>query len=152
MNLILNDWMMTLMISDHPVALLAQAGARTATRTATKSPNLLLTMLFTLVVTAIAFYLISFLPIVEIDSPVTALVCAFVFGALNVVSQPIENALNFTLLLSPVAFILNALMFWITDLLIGGFKIKNGIIGILLGSVALTFVQAIVRKAIEVIF
>lgn len=147
MNLILNDWMMTLMISDHPIALLAKAAPKAAAK-----PNFLLTALFTLVVTAIAFYLISFLPIVEIDSPVTALVCAFVFGALNVISQPIENALNFTMLLSPLAFIINALMFWVTDLLIGGFKIKNGIIGILLGSLALTFVQAIVRKAIEVIF
>ena len=158
MDLMLNSWIATLMLSDHPVALLAQAGARTGTRAVTKAPvketNWILGMVFTLVVTAIAFYLISLIPPigVEIDSPVTAIICAVVFGALNIVSQRAEDLLNLTWILAPLALALNMTMFWITDLVIEGFSIKNGILGILLGSVALTIVQLLIRKTIQVVF
>ena len=111
-------------------------------------------MIFTLVVTAIAFYIISLIPPIgiEIDSPVTAILCAVVFGALNIVSQRAEDLFNITWILAPLALALNMAMFWITDLVIGGFRIKNGILGILLGSVALTIVQFLIKKTIQVVF
>ena len=157
MDLMMNNWIATLMLSDHPAALLAQAAARTGSRAATKAPketNWILGMVFTLVVTAIAFYIISLIPPigVEIDSPVTAIICAVVFGALNIVSQRAEDILNFTWILAPLALALNMAMFWITDLIVGGFRIKNGILGILLGSVALTIVQFLIQKTIKVVF
>jgi putative membrane protein len=154
----LNNWIATLMLSDHPAALLAQAGVKAGTKAVTKAPvkqtNWILGMLFTLVVTAIAFYIISLIPPigVEIDSPVTAIICAVVFGALNIVSQRVEDLFNMTWILAPVALAINMLMFWVTDLVIGGFRIRNGILGILLGSVALTIVQFLIQKAINIIF
>jgi putative membrane protein len=110
------------------------------------------TALITLVVTAIAFYVLSLVfPFIEIDSPVTAIVCALVFGALNMISQPIENLLNITWILAPIALLINMVTFWITDLVIGGFRITNGIIGIVVGSVALTIIQIVLKYVINVI-
>ena len=155
MDLMMNNWIATLMLSDHPAALLAQAAARTGARTlVVKQPNWILGMIFTLVVTAIAFYIISLIPPIgiEIDSPVTAILCAVVFGALNIVSQRAEDLFNITWILAPLALALNMAMFWITDVVIGGFRIKNGILGILLGSVALTIVQFLIKKTIQVVF
>ena len=155
MDLMMNNWIATLMLSDHPAALLAQAAARTGAKTpVVKQPNWILGMIFTLVVTAIAFYIISLIPPigVEIDSPVTAILCAVVFGALNIVSQRAEDLFNITWILAPLALALNMAMFWITDVVIGGFRIKNGILGILLGSVALTIVQFLIKKTIQVVF
>ena len=154
MDLMMNNWIATLMLSDHPAALLAQAAARTGARTSVKQTNWVLGMIFTLVVTAIAFYIISLIPPigVEIDSPVTAIICAVVFGALNIVSQRAEDLLNITWILAPLALALNMAMFWITDLVISGFRVKNGILGIFLGSVALTIVQFLIKKTIQVVF
>ena len=155
MDLMMNNWIATLMLSDHPAALLAQAGVRAGAKApVVKQPNWILGMIFTLVVTAIAFYIISLIPPIgiEIDSPVTAIVCAVVFGALNIVSQRAEDLFNMTWILAPLALALNMAMFWITDLVIGGFRIKNGILGILLGSVALTIVQFLIKKTIQVVF
>jgi putative membrane protein len=157
MDLMLNSQVMTFLLSDHPIAVLAQTGARTGAKAVAKapvkSPNWILTALITLVVTAIAFYLLSLVfPFIEIDTPVTALVCALVFGALNIISQPIENLLNITWILAPIALLINMATFWITDLVISGFRITNGIIGILVGSVALTIIQIVLKFAINAIF
>jgi len=157
MDLMLNSWMMNILISDHPLALLAQTAGKTVKKAATtapvKSTNWIVAALVTLVITAIAFYLISLIPGIgiEIDGVVTAIICAVVFGALNVISQPLENLLNITWLLSPIALLINMVVFWVTDILVGGFRITNGIIGIALGSIALTIVQALIRKLIEVV-
>ena len=154
MDLMINNWIATLMLSDHPAALLAQAGVRSGARTPVKQTNWILGMLFTLVITAIAFYIISLIPPigVEIDSPVTAIACAVVFGALNIVSQRAEDLFNITWILAPLALALNMAMFWITDLVVEGFRIRNGILGIFLGSVALTIVQFLIKKTIQVVF
>jgi putative membrane protein len=154
MDLMLNNQVMTFLLSDHPIAVLAQAGSRTAAKAVAKAPaqNWIVTALITLVVTAIAFYVLSLVfPFIEIDSPVTAIVCALVFGALNMISQPIENLLNITWILAPIALLINMVTFWITDLVIGGFRITNGIIGIVVGSVALTIIQIVLKYVINVI-
>jgi uncharacterized membrane protein YvlD (DUF360 family) len=157
MDLMLNSQVMTFLLSDHPIAVLAQTGAKTAGKAVTKAPvkstNWILAALFTLVVTAIAFYLLSLVfSFIEIDSPVTAIICAVVFGALNVLSQPIENLLNITWILAPIALLINMATFWITDLVIGGFRITNGIVGILVGSVALTILQIVIKFVVNAIF
>ncbi len=148
MDLMLNSQVMTFLLSDHPIALLA----KTAPKKAVGQPWFV-TALITLIVTAIAFYVLSLVfPFIEIDSPVTAIVCAIVFGALNMISQPLENLLNITWILAPIALLINMATFWITDLVIGGFRITNGIIGILVGSVALTIIQIVLKYVINVIF
>ncbi len=157
MDLMLNSQVITFLLSDHPIAVLAQTGAKTGAKAVAKAPvkstNWILAALLTLVVTAIAFYLLSLVfPFIEIDSPVTALVCAVVFGALNVISQPIENLLNITWILAPIALLINMATFWITDLVIGGFRITNGIIGIVVGSVSLTIIQIVLKFVGNVIF
>ena len=154
MDLMMNSWLINVMVSDHPLALLAQTGVKASKAAPVKQTNWILAALFTLVVTAIAFYIISLIPPIgiEIDSPVTAIVCAVVFGALNIVSQRAEDLFNMTWVLAPLALAINMLMFWITDLVVGGFRIRNGILGILLGSVALTIVQFLIKKAIAIVF
>ncbi len=157
MDLILNSQVMTFLLSDHPIAVLAQTGARTGAKAVAKAPvkstNWILAALLTFVVTAIAFYVLSLVfPFIEIDSPVTALICAAVFGALNILSQPIENLLNFTWILAPIALIINMITFWVTDLVIGGFRITNGIVGIIVGSVSLTIIQVILKFVGNAIF
>ena len=157
MDLILNNQVMTFLLSDHPIALLAQAAkpvAKAATKAAVQSKgNWILEAVITLVVTAIGFYILSLVfPFIEIDSPVTAIVCSLVFGALNVISQPIENLLNFTWILAPIALLINMAVFWITDIAIGGFRITNGIVGILVGSVSLTILQLILKYLFKAIF
>jgi putative membrane protein len=157
MDLILNSQVMTFLLSDHPIAVLAQTGAKTVTKAVTKSPvkstNWILGALFTLVVTAIAFYLLSLVfPFIEIDSPVTAIVCALVFGALNIVSQRVEDIFSMTWILAPIALAINMAMFWLTDVVIGGFRITNGIVGILVGSVSLTILQFLIKYVIGIIF
>ncbi|OUC15013.1 MAG: hypothetical protein B0A82_09110 [Alkalinema sp. CACIAM 70d] len=107
----------------------------------------LITILITIVVMAISFYLISKLPIgVEIDSPEKALAAAVVFGILNAISQPLENLLNFTVIFSPVSLIINIIIFGLAAWLIDGFRLRNGIISAILGSIALTIVYSILRK------
>jgi putative membrane protein len=157
MDLMLNSQVMTFLLSDHPIAVLAQtgakAGAKAVAKAPVKSPNWILGALFTLVVTAVAFYLLSLVfPFIEIDSPVTAIVCALVFGALNIVSQRVEDFFTMTWILAPVALAINMAMFWITDIAIGGFRITNGIIGIVVGSVSLTILQFLIQKVIAIIF
>jgi uncharacterized membrane protein YvlD (DUF360 family) len=154
MDLMLNNQIMTFLLSDHPIALLAQA-AKPAVRAAsqTKSQNWVLEAIFTLLVTAVAFYLLSLVfPFIEIDSPVTAIVCALVFGAINIFSQRAEDLFNMTWILAPIALLINMAAFWITDVAIGGFRITNGIVGILIGSVSLTILQYLIRYVIGVIF
>ena len=158
MDLILNNQVMTFLLSDHPIALLAQA-AKPAVKAGVKAAaqpktgNWILEAVITLVVTAIGFYILSLVfPFIEIDSPVTAIVCSLVFGALNVISQPIENLLNFTWILAPIALLINMAVFWITDIAIGGFRITNGIVGILVGSVSLTILQLILKYLFKALF
>ena len=139
MDLMLNNQVMTFLLSDHPIALLAKAKIAQPNRWIVEA-------LITLVITAIAFYILSLVfPFIEIDSPVTAAICAIVFGALNMISQPIENALTSTWILAPIALAINMAMFWITDIAIKGFRITNGIIGIVVGSVSLTIVQLLLK-------
>lgn len=157
MDLLLNNQIMTFLLSDHPIALLAQAGAQVGTRAAQKAPvkstNWILAALFTLIVTAVAFYLLSLVfPFIEIDSPVTAIVCAIVFGAINIFTQRVEDLFNMTWILAPISLLINMAAFWITDVAIPGFRITNGIVGILIGSVSLTILQYLIKYVIGVIF
>jgi uncharacterized membrane protein YvlD (DUF360 family) len=153
MDLMLNNQITTFLLSDHPIALLAQTGTRAVQDAPQKSTNWILGALFTLVVTAIAFYLLSVVfPFIEIDSPVTAIVCAVVFGAINIFAQRAEDLFNMTWILAPIALVINMAAFWITDVAIGGFRITNGIVGILIGSVSLTILQYLIRYIIGVIF
>jgi len=153
MDLMLNSQIMTFLLSDHPIALLAQAGARMVQKAPVKSTNWILAALFTLVVTAVAFYLLSLVfPFIEIDSPVTAIVCALVFGAINILTQRVEDLFNMTWILAPISLLINMAAFWITDVAVPGFRITNGIVGILIGSVSLTILQFLIKYVIGVIF
>ncbi len=153
MDLMLNSQVITFLLSDHPIALLAQAGTRTVQKAPVKSTNWILAALFTLVVTAVAFYLLSLVfPFIEIDSPVTAIVCALVFGAINILTQRVEDLFNMTWILAPISLLINMVVFWITDVAVPGFRITNGIVGILVGSVSLTILQFLIKYLIGVIF
>ena len=107
----------------------------------------LITLLITLVVMSVSFWLVSKLPIgVEIDSPEKAVMAALVFGVLNALSQPLENLLNFTIIFSPVSLIINIIIFGLAAWLVEGFRLRNGIISAVLGSIALTIVYSVLRK------
>jgi uncharacterized membrane protein YvlD (DUF360 family) len=75
-----------------------------------------------------------------------------VFCAINIFAQRAEDLFNMTWILAPIALVINMAAFWITDVAIGGFRITNGIVGILIGSVSLTILQYLIRYIIGVIF
>ncbi len=154
MDLMLNNQVMTFILSDHPIALLAQA-AKPAVRAVAqpKTHNWVLEAIFTLLVTAVSFYVLSLVfPFIEIDSPVTAIVCALVFGAINIVTQRVEDLFNMTWILAPISLLINMAAFWITDVAIPGFRITNGLLGIFVGSVCLTILQFLIKYVIGIIF
>ncbi len=111
----------------------------------------LIGLLLTVVVMTIAFLIISKLPIgVEIDSLPKAVISAIVFGLLNWLASPLESFFRFTFLLSPIAFVINVIVFGLAALLVDGFRLRWGIWSAVLGAIALTIVRSILHKFIPV--
>ncbi|MEM9927844.1 MAG: phage holin family protein [Cyanobacteria bacterium P01_D01_bin.50] len=107
--------------------------------------NSILTVVVTWLVTSASFLVISRIPLigVEVDSKQIGLISGAVLGIINVLVQPIIEALDFrTFGLAPslVAFIISVICFGITALLIKGFHV-NGIWGAVFGALALSVVS-----------
>jgi putative membrane protein len=112
----------------------------------------LIGLVVTTLVTAVAMFIISKLPIgVEIDSPQKAIIAALVFGLLNGLLGWLHAFLNWTFLLAPLNLVLNIIIFGLAAVLVEGFRLKNGVISAVLGSIALTIVISILQKVIEVV-
>ena len=105
-----------------------------------------------LVVSAFALVITAYLiPGINVDSFVTALIAAFVLGVVNAVIKPV-----FTLLTIPIniitlglfTFIINAIMLWITTLIVPGFEI-SGWLAAILGSIFLSAISTILHALTE---
>ncbi len=99
--------------------------------------------------TAIALLVVANLPTgVEIRGFGTALAAAFTFGILNVLVKPILAllALPLTILtLGLFSFIINAIIFALAASLVDGFRLRNGFISAIWGSLTLSLVGLVGR-------
>ncbi|GAA4449235.1 phage holin family protein [Nibrella saemangeumensis] len=108
--------------------------------------GLILRLLVSAVAVLIAAYII---PGVSVDSFVTALIVAVVLGLLNAIVKPILVILTIPITILTLGLfylVINVLMVYLTDALIGGFAV-NGFISALLFSILV----AIVTWAIDAI-
>lgn len=105
----------------------------------------LLGILLTILVVAIGFLIVSKFPGlgVEVDSFGIAIVAAIVFGVLNGLLGWLVDLLRWTILLVPLAWLLNVIIFSLTAGLVQGFRLRNGIISAVLGALALAIVNQI---------
>ena len=101
--------------------------------------------LITLVVTAIAFIIISKLPIgVESDSLNKSIQASLVFGILNaIVSLPLVSGIFW--LFTLFGLLGNIILFALAAKLVEGFRLKWGVASAVLGAIALTLVTSILR-------
>ncbi|MEB3292382.1 MAG: phage holin family protein, partial [Synechococcales bacterium] len=87
----------------------------------------LIPLLVTLVVVTLSLLIISKLPLgVEVDSLPIAFVSAIVFGILNALLSPLVNFFKWTILLFPIALVLNVIIFGLSAKLVEGFRLKWG--------------------------
>jgi putative membrane protein len=124
-----------------------------AVRTAASPTNWIIGFIVTTLVIALALFIISKLPFlgVEIVSPQKAIIAALVFGLLNGLLGWLHAFLNWTFLLAPLNFVLNVIIFGLAAVLVEGFRLKNGVISAVLGSIALTIVVSILQKLLQII-
>lgn len=107
--------------------------------------------LITLVVTALSLILISKIPPigVEISTVGKAFVSALVFGLLNAFVEPVLRffgaPINF-LTFGLFGIIINAITFGLAAWLVEGFRLRNGFVSALLGSLALMVINYIVSN------
>jgi putative membrane protein len=106
-------------------------------------------ILYFVVIAAAMMALSRFLPGIHVDGPVSALLAAVVLAAANAILKPILFVLTlpFTILtLGLFLLVLNALMLWITALIVPGFQV-HGILPALLASMILSVVGMIWKAA-----
>ncbi len=105
----------------------------------------LLGILVTILVVAIGFLIVSKLPGlgVEVDSFGIAIVAAIVFGVLNGLLGWLVDFLKWTILLVPLAWLMNVIIFSLTAWLVEGFRLRNGIISAILGALALSIINQV---------
>ena len=105
-------------------------------------------LLVTWLVTAVSLFIIAQLNIaIEIKSFSTALWAALIFGLINGLLGPIAYFLSFPfiiLTLGLFALVVNALLFGLAASLVDGFRLKNGFISALIGSILLSILNAII--------
>ncbi len=105
-------------------------------------------------VTAVAFYIISKLPIgVEVDDFGKAVISALVFGFLNAIAMPLKAMLNLgplEYIFFPILFLLNILIFGITAKLVEGFRLQS-IWSAVIGAFALTVINQLLIKILPII-
>jgi len=102
----------------------------------------------TWLVTAVSLFIISQLGVaIKVDSFGTALWAALIFGLINGILGPIAYFLSFpfiVLTLGLFALVVNALLFGLAASLVTGFRLKNGFISALIGSILLSILNTII--------
>jgi putative membrane protein len=101
------------------------------------------------VVTAFALILVAeFIPGIQVDSVVTALLAAFMLGILNVLVRPVLVILTLPITLVTLGlfvFVINAFIFWFVASFIDGFTV-NGFFPALIGSLIVSLVSSFLYK------
>jgi putative membrane protein len=110
----------------------------------------LIGLIITTIVVALGLLVISKLPIgVEIDSLSIAIISALVFGLLNGIFGWLTHGLAATIILAPIAWILNIIIFGVTAKLVEGFRLTNGLISAALGAFALAIFNSVTNFALQ---
>ncbi|MBC5815251.1 MAG: phage holin family protein [Candidatus Eremiobacteraeota bacterium] len=101
-------------------------------------------LLIRLIVNAIVFYLIAtYVPGFSIHSFGTALIAAVVFGIVNAIIRPILLLISLPITIITLGLftiIINALMFWLTVVLVPGFTV-SGFVPVLEGAIIMMVVS-----------
>lgn len=104
--------------------------------------------LATWLVTAVSLFIISQMRIaIEIESFGTALWAALIFGLVNGILGPIAYFLSFPFIvvtLGLFALVVNALLFGLSASLVSGFRLKNGFMSALVGSILLSVLNTVI--------
>ncbi len=104
------------------------------------------------IVVAFALLLVAeYIPGIEVDSLVTALIAAFILGILNALVRPVLVLLTFPitfLTLGLFIFVINAFIFWLTASFLDGFTI-NGFLPALIGSVIVSIISSLLNNKSE---
>jgi putative membrane protein len=114
----------------------------------------LIGFIITSLVTAVSLLIISRLPLgIEIDNITKAIIAAVVFGILNAILRPILFWLSLPLTILSLGlflFVLNAIIFGLAALLVTGFRLRWKFWSALLGAIALSIINSILFKVLEV--
>ncbi|MEA5570900.1 phage holin family protein [Calothrix sp. UHCC 0171] len=109
-------------------------------------------LIITWLVTAISFLIISRLPIgVEIDNFGKALITAAVFGILNALLLPVLSFFTLPLIILTLGlffFVLNAIIFGLSAVIVPGFSLRYGFWSAAIGSIALAIINSILLRLI----
>jgi putative membrane protein len=105
----------------------------------------LIGIIVTMLVVAVGLLIISKIPGlgVEVDSMGIALTSAIVFGVLNGLLGWVGAAAKWTFILTPIAWVMNIVIFGLAAWLVQGFRLKNGILSAVLGALALSLLLQI---------
>jgi putative membrane protein len=114
---------------------------------------LLMTRILTrLFVTAFALILVAeFIPGIEVDSVVTALIAAILLGVVNALVRPLLVILTLPITLITLGLfilVINAFLFWGVASFLDGFTV-SGFWPALFGSIIVSIVSAFVNKNID---
>jgi putative membrane protein len=113
-------------------------------------------LLITWLVVAVAFFIISKIPIgVEIDNFKKALLAAGVFGLLNALLGGVLRTITlpFQIIFSEgiLSFLVNAIIFGLAAWLIEGFRLRWGVWSALLGALCLGIVQSLLFRVLPIV-
>ena len=110
-------------------------------------------VLLRIVVNAAAIALAAaVIPGIEVSGAAAALIAGLVFGLVNAIVRPILIVLTLPITLLTLGlfiFVLNAICFWLTSMLVPGFEVRGfwpAFLGALLVSVVSWIVNAVVRE------
>lgn len=118
----------------------------------------IVTVLIVWIVTSISLWIISKLPLgVEIDTPGKAFISAAVLGIVTTLVRPflrlaftIPNLATFDLLSGIFTFIIGVICFSLAAWLVEGFRLRYGLWSAILGSFALTVINNLIYKLLNV--
>lgn len=110
-------------------------------------------LIMTWLVTTVSFLIIARLPFlgIEIDSFSKAAISAIVFGILNAILLPVLTIFTFpfiVLTLGLFFFVLNAIIFGLSALIVPGFRLRYGLWSALLGSITLAIINSVLLRIV----
>ncbi len=111
--------------------------------------------IITIIVLSISLWIISLLPIgVEVDSPVKALLGGAVIGVLTGLTHLFPDGLRAAgawLTLGLLPLIVSIIVFGLAAMLIEGFRLRWGVWSAILGAIALSIVNGVLTRILQII-
>jgi putative membrane protein len=112
--------------------------------------SMIVSLIITTLIVALGLLIISKLPIgVEVDSIGIAVISAIVFGLLNGLLGWLVAFMRWTIVLWPLALVMNIVIFGLAAWLVQGFRLRNGLISAALGAFALAIVTQLTQYVLN---